>query len=45
MRRKAGDGVAVKYPEPGNSLASYIPLDNYLAMLDESRRFKVARRH
>ena len=45
MRRKAGDGVAVKYPEPGNSLASYIPLENYLAMLDEGRRFKLAGGH
>jgi len=23
----------------GNSVANYIPLDNYLAMLDEGRRF------
>jgi len=25
----------------GNSVANYIPLDNYLAMLDEGRKFKV----
>ena len=25
----------------GNSVANYIPLDNYLAMLDEGRRFAV----
>jgi len=25
----------------GNSVASYIPIQNYLAMLDEGRRFKV----
>jgi len=25
----------------GNSVANYIPVDNYLAMLDEGRRFKV----
>lgn len=23
----------------GNSVANYVPLDNYLAMLDEGRRF------
>ena len=25
----------------GNSVANYIPLDNYLAMLDEGRKFGV----
>ena len=25
----------------GNSVANYLPLDNYLAMLDEGRRFKI----
>ena len=25
----------------GNSVANYIPLDNYLAMLDEGRKFKL----
>jgi uroporphyrinogen decarboxylase len=24
----------------GNSVANYIPVDNYLAMLDEGRRFR-----
>ncbi len=26
----------------GNSVANYIPLDNYLAMLDEGRKFAVS---
>ena len=26
----------------GNSVANYIPLDNYLAMLDEGRKFAMA---
>ena len=26
----------------GNSVANYIPLDNYLAMLDEGRKFTMA---
>jgi uroporphyrinogen decarboxylase len=25
----------------GNSVANYIPLDNYLAMLDEGQRFRI----
>ncbi len=25
----------------GNSVANYIPLDNYLAMVDEGRRYAV----
>lgn len=29
----------------GNSVANYIPLENYLAMLDEGRRFKPAAGH
>jgi uroporphyrinogen decarboxylase len=29
----------------GNSVANYIPLDNYLAMLDEGRKFAVQAEH
>jgi uroporphyrinogen decarboxylase len=45
VRQRVRDTLAVCQPGggyclgTGNSVANYIPLENYLAMLDEGRRF------